>query len=63
VCGICGEAVDPELRYPELMCASIDHITPVVRGGTHDPRNLRLTHLRCNVARGEGDESEWSQMP
>lgn len=30
---------------------SIDHILPIARGGTHEPRNVRLAHRRCNSAR------------
>lgn len=48
-CGICGEPVDMTLRRSEsLRCASVDHILPRSRGGTHEPDNLQLAHLICN---------------
>lgn len=50
-CGICGEAVDMSLRHPDLMCPTVDHVIPVSRGGTHDPSNLVVAHLTCNVTK------------
>lgn len=48
-CGICGEPVDMTIRRRDsLMCASVDHILPRSRGGTHEPENLQLAHLLCN---------------
>lgn len=55
-CGICGEPVDMDLRrYAPggLMCASVDHVLPRARGGTHDPENLQLAHLRCNMVKSD----------
>jgi hypothetical protein len=52
-CGICHRAVDPKLRYPDPTSASIDHIIPIARGGTHEPRNVRLAHWICNVRRSD----------
>ena len=31
---------------------SIDHVVPIVRGGTHTLDNIRTAHLRCNLAKG-----------
>jgi 5-methylcytosine-specific restriction endonuclease McrA len=47
-CGICGEPVDMTIRMPDLMSASVDHIYPYARGGSHDPSNLQLAHNICN---------------
>lgn len=52
LCGICGGRVDKSLEWPHPMCATIDHIVPLSRGGHHMPENVRLAHARCNVARG-----------
>lgn len=49
-CGICGQPVDMDLAYPDLMRGSVDHIIPVALGGPlSDPENLQLAHLRCNL--------------
>lgn len=53
-CGICGTDVDMTLtRSDGLDCASVDHIVPRSRGGTHDPGNLQLAHLRCNMRKSD----------
>jgi 5-methylcytosine-specific restriction endonuclease McrA len=26
----------------------LDHIVPLARGGTHEPRNVQVSHARCN---------------
>lgn len=49
ICGICGKPVDKSLKYPDPMCATVDHIIPVARNG--DPTaldNLQLAHKYCN---------------
>lgn len=48
LCGICRKPVNLRLRYPHPMAASMDHIVPLSRGGTHEPRNVRLAHTCCN---------------
>lgn len=53
-CGICGLPVDMELgRADGLDCPSVDHIMPRSKGGEHDPENLQLAHLRCNMAKSD----------
>ena len=48
-CGICGKPVDKSLRWPHPMCATIDHIIPVNRGGHPSSiDNLQLAHWTCN---------------
>lgn len=53
-CGICGQDI-PDVAYPSMESASIDHIVPISRGGKHTLKNVRATHLRCNIARGNRD--------
>jgi 5-methylcytosine-specific restriction endonuclease McrA len=53
-CGICGLPVDLDLRRVDgLDCPSVDHVVPRSHGGTHDPANLQLAHLRCNMAKSD----------
>lgn len=49
-CLICGGP----LRFDALTGdgANIEHILPRSLGGTHDPRNLGITHHRCNAEKG-----------
>lgn len=52
-CGICGGPVDLNLRHPDLFRASIDHVLPYARGGTHDLDNLQVAHLYCNYVKSD----------
>lgn len=52
LCGICSAPVDKALAYPHPMSASLDHVQPLVHGGTHGPENAQCSHLRCNLSKG-----------
>lgn len=45
LCGICGLAVARK-------DVTLDHITPLSRGGEHSYRNIQLAHRRCNSSKG-----------
>lgn len=52
ICAICGRPVDKELKAPDPMSPTIDHIIPVSKGGhLTDLSNLQLTHRVCNLAK------------
>lgn len=57
-CGICHEAVDPGLAYPEPMSASIDHILPLAKGGSHTRANAQCAHWLCNSRKSDSVEAE-----
>jgi 5-methylcytosine-specific restriction endonuclease McrA len=44
-CHICGKRVAKK-------DATLDHLTPIARGGDHTKLNVRLAHRTCNVKRG-----------
>jgi 5-methylcytosine-specific restriction endonuclease McrA len=48
VCGICKGFIDSALKSPHPDSASIDHIVPLSRGGTHTMDNVRAAHRGCN---------------
>jgi 5-methylcytosine-specific restriction endonuclease McrA len=49
VCGICEEPVDRHLEYPHPMSASLDHVIPIIAGGSHTYGNVQCSHRDCNV--------------
>jgi 5-methylcytosine-specific restriction endonuclease McrA len=48
VCGICNEPIDRAVRFPDDMCATLDHIVPLSRGGEHVWANVQPAHKVCN---------------
>lgn len=50
-CQICGKKVSPKLKWPHTKSASIDHITPLSKGGINTKDNVQLAHLGCNSAK------------
>jgi hypothetical protein len=53
-CQICGRKVNPKLKSPHPMRATLDHIKPLAKGGKHEPKNVRLAHMICNSLKGAG---------
>lgn len=58
-CGICSELVDSKLQFPDRACATVDHILPLSRGGSHSYDNVQLAHFSCNS--GKRDRVEASR--
>lgn len=52
ICQICKKPVERNAHHPNPLAPSLDHIIPVSKGGSSDPSNLQLTHLVCNLKRG-----------
>ncbi len=46
LCYLCKKWVKPGV-------ASMDHVYPLSKGGTHTWDNVKLTHLRCNLVKGD----------
>ena len=51
-CGLCGHKVDKRLKWPNRMCASLDHVVPMSLGGSHTYDNVHLAHWLCNTLKG-----------
>lgn len=60
-CALCHEPVDASMRYPSKFLATLDHIVPIMRGGTHIRVNVQLAHSHCNIAKGDRLEAELSK--
>lgn len=52
LCGICRTAVDETLTWPDPQSASLDHVVPLSKGGTHTLDNVQCAHLVCNLQKG-----------
>lgn len=53
VCHICSESISPSLKYPHPMSASLDHVTPISRGGPHTLENSAASHFLCNIRKSD----------
>lgn len=52
VCHICDHAIPKDLKFPDPLSASLDHVTPISLGGEHSRENTAASHLRCNIRKG-----------
>lgn len=57
-CGICGVKVDMDLKVPDLMAPTEDHIIPLNLGGSHIYANLQLAHFGCNSGKRDRYEGQ-----
>ena len=48
-CIVCETEIDPDLPWPNKMSATLDHILPLSKGGTHTWDNVAPSHLLCNT--------------
>lgn len=52
ICPLCSEPIARDQKWPHPLSASLDHIVPLSKGGTHEQANLQWTHLVCNIRKG-----------
>jgi len=52
-CQICHKKVNEKLKWPHPNSASLDHVIPLSKGGSHTKQNVQLTHLKCNASIGD----------
>lgn len=57
-CGICRAKVTRTLAYPHPRSASLDHVLPLAKGGTHTRENVQCAHLECNLAKRDSVEGQ-----
>lgn len=63
-CAICGGPMvhGGKQRSRHGHAYTIEHVTPMSRGGRNTADNIRLTHARCNQNRGSRDVC-WYPLP
>lgn len=52
ICQICGDVIDPTVKYPNVRSASLDHVLPISKGGQHLKSNVQTAHFSCNAGKG-----------
>ena len=60
-CILCGEPIDPTLKAPHNMSRTIEHLTPIARGGRHDLDNIDFAHYGCNAKKGPKTLDEYRE--
>ena len=58
-CCLCGGAIDIDLESPAPMSLTLEHLTPISRGGKHDLDNLGFSHRACNTSKGSKTLEEY----
>ena len=51
-CFLCRKPINRYLRVPHYMAATVEHITPICKGGTHTWDNVAPAHWACNMNKG-----------
>lgn len=60
-CWLCFEPIDKTLEWPHRLSASVDHMKPLARGGSDLKSNVRISHLTCNVSKGDKTIEEYRE--
>lgn len=58
ICVICHKKINRRYRLPNFMAATVEHIIPLSRGGTHTWDNVAPAHYRCNMDKSDRLASE-----
>ena len=61
-CILCGQPIDPTLKAPHPKSRTLEHLTPIARGGRHDLNNLAFAHYGCNASKGSKTLEEWRKQ-
>jgi hypothetical protein len=49
ICHLCNQKIDKTLTGRNPLMPSLDHVLPLSKGGEHSNKNVRISHLRCNL--------------
>lgn len=52
ICHICKTLIDRRLRGDAWMRATLDHVIPISKGGSHTYDNVKAAHYICNQKKG-----------
>lgn len=57
-CHICRRKISARAKWPNPRSASLDHLIPLTRGGSHEPANVATCCLGCNSSKGNRGGNE-----
>ena len=60
-CCLCGTRIDDTLDSPHPMSRTLEHLTPIARGGTHNLDNIDFAHRTCNNKKGSKTLDEYRE--
>ena len=60
-CCLCGLPIDRTLRPPHPDSYTLEHLTPITRGGRHDIDNIGFAHRGCNSSKGAKTLEEYME--
>lgn len=52
ICQLCSKPIDRNAKWPDSLFATLDHIVPLSKGGSHTYSNVQTAHLKCNCIKG-----------
>lgn len=52
ICYICGKKLTLDTFYNNPLAPTIEHVIPIIKGGTHTWNNVKLACRRCNNLKG-----------
>ena len=52
-CQLCGKMVARKAKWPAPFFATLDHIIPLAKGGSHTRLNVQCAHLTCNIRKND----------
>jgi hypothetical protein len=61
VCQLCYQSVPDGVPVPDPWAATIDHIIPIAKGGTHGYANVQLAHFECNWRKRDQVGWTWTE--
>lgn len=60
-CILCGQPIDDTLPPRHPMSRTLEHVTPIARGGTNDIDNIDFAHHSCNSSKGAKTLEEYRE--
>ena len=58
-CILCDNPIDPTLKAPHPKSRTLEHLTPIARGGRHDIDNIAFAHYSCNASKRDKTLNEY----